>query len=110
MIDTKIKSKIEDIQNYFIKEILKSEIEIKDGYSCFFEVDGYKFEIWISNGSKHIKTQSIGSEYFMHLDFSESDKLIIWGKVKEKQSEINQAKIKELQLSINKLKKVDGLD
>lgn len=103
-------SRVRELNDYFVEKLVKGEYEVEDGdnYKVMVNIDGYRFNIWISNGKSYVQTYGQGfNSNFMDLFFNESQKSIIYedlmrdkyridlmAEIENKQREIEQLKSK----------------
>ena len=72
-----IELKIKELNDYFIDKIVNEEYDITDTkeHTVCLDVNGRKFELWVSNTYRHVETWS---NSFMKLDFTEEQKKILF--------------------------------
>ena len=80
MKTAELKSRIKELNDYFVEKLVNGEYEVEksDKYTVMVNIDGYKFNIWISNGESYVQTYGQGfNDNFMELFFNEGQKSII---------------------------------
>jgi len=80
-----MKKKIEEVQKYFKNRILNNEYKVVkfDVHAPTINIDGFEFALWVANGAEHFDTyESTQVSSFMHLNFSESEKVECYASLK----------------------------
>ena len=107
MKTAELKSRIKELNDYFVEKLVNGEykVEERSSYTVMVNIDSYKFNIWIANGSSKVQTYGHGFDSnFMDLVFSRDQKSIIYKKLMEDGSRI--ALMEEIE---NKEKEIERL-
>lgn len=102
-----LKDRIKELNDYFVEKLVNGEYDIKDSdkYSVMVNVDGYRFNIWIANGSSKVQTYGQGfNTNLMELVFSKDQKSTIYKNLMSEESRI--ALMEEIE---NKEKEIERL-
>ena len=86
-----LKTRVKELNDYFVEKLINGEYEVEErsSYTVMVNIDSYKFNIWISNGEMNVKTYGLGFDgNFMELFFNEGQKSIIYKKLMEDGSRI----------------------
>lgn len=105
-----LKIRIKELNDYFAEKLVNGEYEVKgrDKFMIVVNIDGYRFSIWISNGSSKVQTYWLGLKgNFMELSFNDGQKKTIYenltgddykislmAEIENKEKEIEQLKSK----------------
>ena len=108
MKTAELKSRIKELNDYFVEKLVKGEydIEKRNDYTVMVNVNGYRFNIWISNGEMNVKTYGLGFDgNFMELFFNEGQKSIIYENLtRDKTKMALMEEIENKQMEIEQLK------
>ena len=108
MKTAELKSRIKELNDYFVEKLVNGEYEVveSDKYKIMVNVNGYKFNIWISNGKSYVQTYGQGfNSNFMDLFFNEGQKSIIYENLtRDKTKMALMAEIENKQMEIEQLK------
>lgn len=107
-----MKTKIEEVQQYFKNKLLAGEYQSKDFNDGYFTaiVDGeYQFMIWHNNDGRFCRSWEAIGNFFMHLpEFTKEESAEMWGNaskiIAENSERIRLEKIAKLEEELNKLK------
>ena len=103
-----MKTKIEEIQKYFITKLLRSEFNVTsiDNHTLSVQVEGYDFTLWTSNTALSFSTY--GDMNFIKLNFTKEEREKLWAKfqaiIEENKEQLKQEKIKKLTKELETLK------
>lgn len=96
------------MNDYFVEKLVKGEydIEKRNDYTVMVNVNGYRFNIWISNGKSYVQTYGQGfNSNFMELVFNADQKSTIYENLTRDKSRITlMAEIESKQREIEQLK------
>ena len=102
-----LNDRIKELNDYFVEKLVKGEydIEKRNDYTVMVIVNGYRFNIWISNGEMNVKTYGLGFDgNFMELVFNADQKSTIYKNLMSEESRI--ALMEEIE---NKEKEIERL-
>ena len=103
-----LKDRIKELNDYFAEKLVNGEYEVegRDKFMIVVNIDGYRFNIWISNGESYVQTYGQGfNSNFMDLFFNEGQKSIIYENLtRDKTKMALMEEIENKQMEIEQLK------
>lgn len=107
-----MKTKIEEVQQYFKNKLLAGEYtaeDFNDGYFTAIVDNEYEFKIWHGNDGRYCKSWNSIGNFFMQLpEFTKEESAEMWGNaskiIAENSERIRLEKIEKLTEELNKLK------
>lgn len=84
-----LKDRIKELNDYFVEKLVNGEYKVKErsSYTVMVNIDSYKFNIWIANGSSNVQTHGHGFDSnFMDLFFNEGQKSTIYKNLTQDES------------------------
>lgn len=103
-----LKSKIKELNDYFVEKLVNGEYEVEERskYTVMVDVDGYRFNIWIGNKWSNLQTYGQGfNSNFMELVFKRDQKSIIYKNLTRDKSRIDlMEEIENKEMEIEQLK------
>ncbi len=103
-----LKIRIKELNDYFAEKLVNGEYDVvnRDKFAVMVNIDGYRFSIWISNGSSKVQTYWLGFKgNFMELSFNDGQKKTIYKNLMEDGAKIDlMAEIENKQREIELLK------
>ena len=103
-----LKIRIKELNDYFVEKLVNGEYEVKgrDKFMIVVNIDGYRFNIWISNGKSYVQTYGQGfNSNFMELFFNDGQKSTIYENLtRDKTKMALMAEIENKQMEIEQLK------
>lgn len=108
MKTAELNDRVKKLNDYFVEKLVNGEYEVveSDKYKIMVNVNGYKFNIWISNGKSYVQTYGQGfNSNFMDLSFNEAQKSTIYENLMQDKSRMDlMEEIENKQMEIEQLK------